>query len=751
MDTVSDRFGQNLSSRLPIHRGNMRQSGKKEVAKIKGMFQGKPTPEDACNQMANYMFDDKTKSWHNYFGWEIYFTGEPQHSAGGPYPKNGPIWSLYSFSSKNGAKQHILFQQESDLYEVNGSTKKCVQVQPGRKPPAQSDYLTSYTPFGKYVVIADGNNSIVKYRGGNKLFPVGWPEAPGPISPRSPGSNPASLGGGYFFDSSEDYIKRNASGLPVKIESENWPGLGTATKDEKNKYFYKVSFINETGSESPISQQSDAVKWTTTEFAVDGVNTTSRTGVLLSGIPTGPEGVVARKVYRTKNNATTFFYAFTIYDNITQEGVDYLEDDQLGDEAPNPSDSIVMPSQMPRFAASFQNCLFIDGGKKNPSRIFYSNPLQMDSYSASSYFEIGNRQGGDITGLFPYYNNLFVFRERAIDVISGTPGNFQVSPFIQGVGCKSHATIDAVPGVGICFLAEDGIYAIQGNFTGFELNITKLSTPIDLLSETWSRSGMKRAVGQYWPQAKEYHCYIPDSGSDQVGLGIVLHENFGWSVRDGWPVGCCTVDYDGNFIFGHKLGNANQYNTLPSGTAVGNGLMVISGKRQAGYVVSDPSPEKEIIPAPALTSTFRSQWHDMGYDPAKKQIKYLYIYAYTTGQQQVPIRWYRDGDWKAEFDQYAVNPSTSMVQEQSYLWERPDYPDQPNYITIPAGAPVPAESAIWDTSVWQDRYLTSIRVAVPLFMCSTFAFEIETTSKIQFVGYAVEYTATPTQTIRGKS
>ena len=708
------------------------------------MFQGSPTPPNACNIMVNMMFDDKTKSWHNFFGWERYFTGMPLHGGGGvPYPANGPVHSLYCHMSHNGAKSHLLFEQESSLYEVNGSSKICRQIQGTRKPPAPSDYLTTYEPFGNYVVITNGNNSIIKYRGGTRLMPVGWSEAPGPVSPRNPASDPSNLLGGYFLYSSEDFIKRNSGGLAVEPTSENWPGVGFKTALHVNEFFYKVSFINENGSESPISQASDKVFWTTTEFVVSGVTTTSRTGIILTGIPRGPAGTVSRKIYRTKNNGLQFFFCMEIYDNLTEDCVDFLEDDQLGSVAPNDSDSIVMPSQSPRFAASFQNCLFIDGGKKLPSRIFFSNPLQLDSFGATSYFDVGNREGGDVTGLFPYYNNLFVFRERAIDVIIGSPGNFSITPFAAGIGCKSHSSIAAVPGVGVVFLSEDGIYAIQGNFAGYELKITKLSTPIDLLTETLSRGGMKRAVGVYWPQAKEYHCYIADYGNNKNGIGLVLHQNGGWSVRDGWPISSCTIDYDGNFIFGHDLGNASQYNTLPVNTAVGNGLMVISGKRVAGYSVQQPTPEKEILPAPPMYSWFRSRWHDFGYGAIKKQIKYIYIYAYTTGQQTIDVSYYRDGDWHIE--------NTAQTQTQSIQLSRADHVDQPNYVLKAAGVAIVPSDAVWDVTPWQDQLLTEIRVAIPLYMCSSFAIEVKTQAKFEFIGYSVEYNATPAQTIRAKN
>jgi hypothetical protein len=97
---------------------------------------------------------------------------------------------------------------------------------------------------------------------------------------------------------------------------------------------------------------SDSVSWKTTEFAKDGTNTTSRTGIILE-LPLGPEGTVARKLYRTRNGGTELFFCLTVYDNTTEIIIDSLEDDQLGASAPNPSDSIPFPAINPRYACSF--------------------------------------------------------------------------------------------------------------------------------------------------------------------------------------------------------------------------------------------------------------------------------------------------------------------------------------------------------------------------------------------------------------
>jgi hypothetical protein len=308
--------------------------------------------------------------------------------------------------------------------------------------------------------------------------------------------------------------------------------------------------------------------------------------------------------------------------------------------------------------------LFVDGGKSEPSKIYYSNALQIDSYAALNYFDVGGRDGGDITGLYSYYNNLFVFRERAIEVIrQNAAGQYVISPFIQGVGCVAHSTICNTPTFGLVFLAEDGIYAIRGNFSGSELKLEKLSVGVDFMVEAFSRSGLKKAWAVYWPEKKEYWVNAPDYGDNQINIGVVVHANGGISIRDKWPMACGTVDYDGNLIFGHQQGNASQFNSVPEGTEVGNGLMVVSATRQAGYV--SEGADRTIVDNEPLESFFRSQWHDFGYGAIKKQIHYVYLYGYTTGQQNIDITYYRDGDWHVE-------DSTSNSQQETVKMERAD-------------------------------------------------------------------------------
>ena len=112
---------------------------------------------------------------------------------------------------------------------------------------------------------------------------------------------------------------------------------------------------------------------------------------------------------------------------------------------------------------TYKDCLFIDGGRSNDTTIYFSNPTKPDQFSALDFIFLGNRQGGGVTGFFGYFGYLLVFRENSIDVIQGDYPNFVATPFQQHIGTRAVDTITMVPGLGVIFLAVDGVYVVGGN------------------------------------------------------------------------------------------------------------------------------------------------------------------------------------------------------------------------------------------------------------------------------------------------
>ena len=414
---------------------------------------------------------------------------------------------------------------------------------------------------------------------------------------------------------------------------------------------------------------------------------------------------------------------------------DFKDDTELGAAAPLDSDSIVMPARGARFSATFKGCLFLDGGQLDPTRLYFSQPLQPDTFKDTNYFEIGTREGGDITGMETYYNSLLIFREQAIELVRGDPLNgFELVPFITGIGCSSPHAIVNVPQAGIMFLSQDGIYRLFGGLDGgADLRIEKMSDPIQEIFERISLDKLPAAVGIYSNKWREVHFYVGVDDGHVLDLGIVYHldsQSFSTRNNRSYQVKCITTDRDANLIYGM------YFDTDPQVNQVNKGIYVISGYRREGTqnIGTDESPN--YVDGNKPLSKLQSAWLDFGAPFIKKQVKYLYLYVLTTGNQVPSVEVYKDRNWQEGFD-------TNRA-----LMQRPDHFYQVVYTPVDEG--LEDSEAVWGTARWNDMLLTEVRYPVDMKSVSEFAFEIQTDEPLRIMGYAVEYNIFGTETIKGR-
>ncbi len=706
----------------------MKTTNSFNAPKLLGVDELQPQADGSATKVENFTVDPSTGGWDNRIGYEKFFASGGAYS---PFTNQERIQSLYIWNTHNSARTYHLFEaahsgaSTGTLWHTvgngpSGPTLDAVQL--SRTIPTNSEPATNYSPFGRYLVITNGHDEPLKFDG-DRYTQVGWQSIPGPVSPWRVDTSDGGV-------SNEQNIAINAPANTSNFLPEGFVqniGLGSTTNDAPNAYKWKVSWVNETGSESPLSAGSELVTWTTPSGGTAFYQNV-RNGVYLSDLAKGPPGTVARRIYRTMNlgdGATTdgnetYYFVAQINNNLDTVYVDYVPDQFLVNLAPEATSSILFPATSTRFSATFKGVLFIDGGQSNPTRIFHSNPLSPDSFSANAYFEVGVRDGGDITGLFPYYNQLLVFRENSIEMIRGDSVNgFQISPFLSGVGTRAAATATTIPGIGVLFLGNDGIYRISGGLDGGStIKISKVSDDLVKTIGRINKSTVVRSTAAYSSKWREWHCYVPVDGEEKPSLGIVYHmDKDTWSLRTGFPVSCIATDQNGELIFGHNTGYVSGGGTYETG------LFVITRKRASGYVVTGGDTYSD---APPPTAIYKSKWHDMKSAPSKKFVKYIYLHVVTQGDNTIPITYYMD------FDYTGITSSGEKMQ-------RPDHVDQGIY-----------DLAVFDSSVWEEGMVSTIRYPVAQKASSFFAFEVETTNDIVLIGYTVEYSVDGTSTIKGK-
>ena len=644
-----------------------KQNKNKNFVFVPGVQQ-KPYAEGA-NNISNLRFNGSRYCWVNDRGFLDYFYPDnPEKSR-----VDGDIYSIYSWTGPDG-RDYMLYEEKSGtsltLKVVAG--QEIYELATNRSVPNASDPGTQYAPIGRFLFIFNGVNEPLLYRGGNSIrtaFFNGMPKAPSPLPvPRKltpdfgdPASGAMKMITGYGGSVIAVLPKGQAYGTCVNRYRIDPASGGSFSDDSPNLFEYAVSFISDTGAESPLSDYSPQVSF---EVA-GGIQRTSTTDGFkfplgLTDIPLGPTGTQKRRLYRTRNQrdgrtgaGRILYFLAEIEDNITTSYFDCLPSSALGSEAPSQNDSTSFPTGI-RLAEAFKNFMFYSGSRENPSTLYFSAPGKPEQIPALNRFELGGRKGGDITALHASNNVLYVFRESAIDVLITTDNSilpFKTENFISTVGTRSPNTVKDVPGLGTVFLGGDkNFYAITttGTYQGTQ-TITRLSASSDSdISKAVaqiSKSSLPRAVATYNQRDQEYWCHAPIDGSAESTKGFVFHQKVGaWSFRDNIPAGCFTQIREGWTAFGS---NAHRSN-LPviGGTSmkdVNKGIMVWCGAKGDGYIDNGQLPRSRDTGLPSWE--YETTWLSLGDPNSTKRINsiFLYVYRDTGGGGKASF----GADWKA--------------------------------------------------------------------------------------------------------
>lgn len=710
-----------------------------QVRVVGGMSQDLPQPSDAATLIENWNVDTSTNGLTSRVGYEKYRPSPS--SAFAPFTSLKRIDSLYIAQQlPGGARQHILFESGGVLYLYyeSGQNAQLIALS-DRTVPTSTESASVYAQVGDRIVVTNGHDyplvinpwplpasTFVAGVASQTVRPLGFAGRP----PQPDGLDVATLDATTTIASAAQYSGNATSNwYPTNGFAINRPdlfGMGNAdATDAKvtNNYRFKVSYINDTGSESPLSQDC-LIVWQIPKGDVG-----FRYCPTLR-IPIGPKGTRARRIYATVDDGLDFFFVADVRNNVETLFHAFRRSNALGFAAPLESDSSIMPAPRARVCAAFKDCLFLDGGANESDTLFFSKPGFIDQFGSADYIRLPS-DGGAITGLYSYYNNLIVTRENGLDVLTGSYPNFTAQTVTRQVSCRAPNTLAAVPGVGVMFLAQDGIYALQGGLDGGSVfQVTEVGMPINQELGRLTPECSPRSVAQYSPVDRAYHIYFPVDGNDRPSLGAVYHvEKQGWSLRTGFPVGSLAKNFNGDLIFGHHTGAEAGGQNPESGLFVLSGIRAMGGRvSEDVYVTNDPP-----------TSIYESAWQDFGDAQVKKQVQYCTLWLMTTGSVNVKLSYYKDFD-----DENVVG------SDKSYLAQPPDQAKQPVF-----------DSAIIDTGIlasptpgsakWQATRLVPLRIPVAVQSCSWFKFRLETTDDILLIGYELEFMARGTQVIAGKT
>jgi len=348
-------------------------------------------------------------------------------------------------------------------------------------------------------------------------------------------------------------------------EKLDFVGLGptseTSGTDYRCGYRYRVQYFNNRGIRSPASAPSELV--TFTNLGGTGAQDEAAHFIALS-TPIGDSSVIGRIVWRTQNTndsngdpvngyADQYFFHSIILDNCTVGIMDGLLDSELG-ETLNANAYGPWPVAT-KYVAAFKGTMFAAGVSE--AQVYFSAPLEPENFPFDNVIDLGDASLGSITGLYPTRNALVVFKQRGIQLIKGDPVN-GFSPIIltRDVGCAAPNTVKDVPGVGLCFLSEFGVFAMQGALEneGFPTRVLPIHVPIGDIVRSMNTAALIGACGEVYHAGKEYWLNIPTLGSARNNLSLIFHyepQGGEWSTRENFPAQRMveTNDHAGTLLF----------------------------------------------------------------------------------------------------------------------------------------------------------------------------------------------------------
>lgn len=690
------------------------RNSKVDVPILNGIQERQPQSKDFADEIVNMRVDPQTGGWDSRIGYEKFLVKKDTFV---PWVSDNRIESIYYWNRRNGALDILLYQTGTTLkflQDWNGTTVNGITLSNVPKASVTENAI-QFCEFGKWLIITFGEGQPLKFSGwpiaasslatNLPLYSVGYPVKPSAPRPRKPMTTPNVS------------LPTAAAENCLFIPRDNLRGQGLGKEaTQTNTFRYKVSYVSNTGSESPLSDPSSPVQWVTGSASGP---TFEYQFCIAVDIPTGPSDTVARRIYRTANGGASYYLVDEVKNNVDLTYHDLRRENDLQSTEPLFSDSFPFPAQDARYCASYQSCLFLDGGTSQETTLFFSHPLKPDQFGALDYIELGTRKGGGITGLVNYFNFLIVLRHSSIDLVSGSYPNFTSQTILQGIGSTAIDSVATIPELGVVFATYDGVYLLSGNMEYIDKpDLIKLSDPINSTWQRVNKDQLNRSAGTYSHKWREYHLYVCIDGSDVPNLGLVFHlDKKSWSIRENFPVSCVDTDGQGNILFGHNEG-------AQTGDPRQCGIFVLSGKRQLG----ETQTGDDLTPSGPPTWRIKSPWLDFGDPSIKKKVHHVALHMYTTGTQSISMKIRKDFNFTSD----------TMTSQTS---QRPEYADQITYNV----------SSLDGGNVWQANLLTTIRWDVYNSSCNHFQWEASGTGDVIIVGYEVLFTANQMKMIKGKA
>lgn len=617
---------------------------------------------------------------------------------------------IYTFIEQSGRLYYAIGNKgQGATYTGTFYENDLVTIDSDRYIPKLGDVGSQFVNLGQHLLIINGRDRAILFSGDQVYRDFGFVL-------QTPSCDPLDVATEYQNN------KVLSGGAAVVYNKVSQYGLGDVTENVQYTYNYKMTMISDLGAESPLSA-AQSVSWSIPNAQ------NKRYGVALD-LPIGQDGVVARRIYRTKEIATNgeiYYFVSQLDENSSRFYIDAMPDRFLVDQAPSFTASTPITTDW-KFGEVWDNRLWLAAG----SRIIYSDKGIFEQFGALAYFDLGNQTGGDITQLVAFYNNLIVFRETAINIISFDTESYNISTITNTLGTVASKAVVVIPQLGVVFINEQGVWMLSGGLNGgASISMQKISKPIDKLLRRVNRSMMHKAIAAYSYREKEVWMHLPTDDSTTPDFGFVLHltpQNPMWSIRTDletptnsyWSAMTTTVN--GYFLLGN---DPNWTAASETETKKFGPLQVMSSSSHWGQTCNIRAVGE--IFALTITDTAHNghQWESAWYNSNENSVKVRYY--------SVELRIISYGDNGFDFFygiDYSYTESTTSTQKQAK--SETVYTIKEDAVFGPANLSVTKVPFTVNSSKIAEGRLITLRYDVNTELCDQFKFGVRTTNSQQW-------------------
>ena len=623
-------------------------------------------PMNKASRILNMRWNNQHNSWTNDRGFSAWWTypasfawdNDPAPLISAQTFLASRVDSLY-FWKKNTGEVYIFVEQNGTLYVVYGNKGQGstytgfsyffddVEVIATNRAKIPSQFI----PYGDRLLILNGIDAPLwlkspqSFRDFSFILPTPRPEVIEVQADYVQGDELASGTGAPFFASDSIF------------------GLGD-TEGKKNNYFWKITYVLDSGAESPLSS-SENINW-----VVDQTGSPKNKFGVVCELPITPKGTVARRLYRTKNclnNEETYYFVKEIEENGSTFHVDILDDTYLVTPAPSSLSSSVISTDWKQ-GESWDNRIWLAKEKK----LIYSDSGIPEQFNAINFFDLGNTVGGSITAIKAYYNNLIIFREEAVNVIRfDGRGGYTLAVVSSSVGTISPQAITIAPKVGLTFINESGVWSLRGGLDGGStITINKISQDVDNQWSRINRKALSTAISAYSESEKELWIHYASGYNQYPDKGVVLHLNrqeLSWSFRGAQSAAedslfyfsAMSTDFAGRFVFGSLPSWSNDWNNLNSKAPLFGPLHVWCGSHYHSQKaeltgIADNVYTYTIANNTRVKSEWRSSWFEFSNGMVRVHSVELEMIA--QGDTKAAIEYFKD---------FQLDASTTAYQKQA--------------------------------------------------------------------------------------